>query len=756
MTESNAQDQLPAESFPAFPAKKRTLSAESLRPVISFFLVFVTALAFWQVGSSGFINFDDGLYMTGNSYVRQGITGRGIMWAFTTGHASNWHPLTWISHMVDVQLFGLRPTWHHLMNLLFHIANTVLLFFVLQRMTKALWQSAFVAALFALHPLHVESVAWVAERKDVLSTFFWVLTMGAYAGYVERPGLKRYLAVCGCFVLGLLAKPMLVTLPFVLLLLDYWPLGRLSREGAPVFQWATIHPLLVEKAPLLLLAGLSCVVTYSVQYHGGATWAMGILPLGARLANALVAYAAYIGKMVWPIDLAVLYPHPVWWPLWKVAVGAVMLPLLTVPAVWAGKKLPYLAVGWLWYVGTLVPVIGIVQVGSQAMADRYAYIPLVGLFIIVAWGVPRLLARLPRRREALVALSALCLVCLFLQTWKQVSYWRDNITLYNHTLAITDRNGPIRINRGIAYWASRNYNAAIADFGKAIEVNPRVAPPYMNLGVAYNSLRDHTRAIEAFNKALELDPKYAAAYLNRGLAYNVLGDRARAIADFTKAVEVGQGFALAYDNRGIVHGAMGDQAGAIADFNKAIEVDPGYAPAYYDRGGAYQAIGDYAGAIADFTKAIAIDPGYALAYYNRGGAYEAMGDQIRAIVDFNKAIELDPRFAAAYRNRGVAFGAIGNHAGAIADFNRAILIDPKYVAAYDNRGVAYGALGNHTRAIADFNKAIAIDPRYAAAYHNRGIAYKATGDRVKAKADFARAGRLDPRYAVRESRGGKK
>jgi Tfp pilus assembly protein PilF len=582
--------------------------------------VFVTALAFWQVGSSGFINLDDTPYVTGNSHVRQGITGRGLIWAFTTGHASNWHPLTWISHMVDVQFFGLRPTWHHLTNLLFHIASTVLLFFVLHRMTKALWKSAFVAALFALHPLHVESVAWVAERKDVLSTFFWVVTMGAYAGYVERPGLKRYLTVCGCFVLGLLSKPMLVTLPFVLLLLDYWPLGRLSQEGTAVFRWATIRPLLVEKVPFFLLAGFSCVVTYYVQQQ--AMPLAESLPLTARLANALVAYAANMGKMVWPVDLAVLYPHPGWWPFWKVGVGAVILALFAFLAVGAGKRHPYVPVGWLWYTGTLIPVIGIVQVGSQAMADRYTYIPLVGLFIVVVWGIPELLARLPRRREALVALSALCLVCLFLRTWKQVSYWHNDITLYNHTLAVTDRNGPIRVNRGIAYWASRNYNAAIADFNKAIEINPGMAHAYLNLGVAYNSLRDHTRAIEAFNKAQAINPKYAAVYLNRGLAYETMGNHVRAIADFSRAIEVNPELAIAYDNRGAAYGVMGNHVRAIADFNKAIEVDPGYAVAYYNRAGAYAATGNRAKAIADFSKAIAIDPRRTLAYYNRGTAYE--------------------------------------------------------------------------------------------------------------------------------------
>ncbi|OPX93242.1 MAG: TPR repeat-containing protein YrrB [Syntrophorhabdus sp. PtaB.Bin006] len=635
---------LPAPATPGVPPQP----AENLLPVIAFALVFMTALVFWQVGSCGFINFDDGLYVTENSHVRQGITRSGLIWAFTTGHASNWHPLTWISHMVDVQLFGLRPTWHHLMNLLFHIANTVLLFFILHRMTKAIWQSAFVAALFALHPLHVESVAWVAERKDVLSAFFFMLTIGAYSLYVEERNFRRYALLLLFFILGLLAKPMVVTLPFVLLLLDYWPLGRFEQsppgEG-PVLRWTVIRPLLVEKVPLFVLAALSCVVTCLVQHHTGAMRTMEILPLGARLSNALVSYAAYMGKMVWPINLAVFYPHPMWWPLWKVIMGAAVLLLFTVLVVRAGRKHPYVLVGWLWYVGTLIPVIGIVQVGSQAMADRYTYIPLVGLFIIVAWGISELLKNLPRQRETLAALSALCLVCLFLLTWRQVSYWHNDITLYTHTLAVTDRNCIIYMNRGVAYGTAGNYRAAIKDITRAIEIDPKIASLYLNLGVAYNGLNDYARGVEAFTKAIEIDQRYAAAYRNRAIAYSVLGDHVKAITDFTKAIEIDPEFAVVYDNRGAVYGAMNDHARAITDFTKAIEIDPEFAAAYRNRAIAYRAMGDHARAIADFSKAIEVDPRYAAAYHNRAVAYRAMGDHARATADFARAAQLDPQFA---------------------------------------------------------------------------------------------------------------
>ncbi|MGD0230520.1 MAG: tetratricopeptide repeat protein [Syntrophorhabdales bacterium] len=542
------------------PTKKRLV-------IISLLLVIAALMAFWQVTHCAFINLDDDEYVTDNRHIQDGLTVEGVIWAFTTGHAGNWHPLTWVSHMADVQLFGLQPGWHHLINLLFHLASTLLLFLVLHRMTKALWQSAFVAALFALHPLHVESVAWVAERKDVLSTFFWMLTMGTYVSYVARPGLKRYLTLLLCFALGLMAKPMLVTLPFVLLLLDYWPLQRLESKKPPrevrkplsknkkkgknippsvkaqiqpaVSRWALIRPLLAEKAPLFLLAVLSSIVTYLVQHHGGAVQTLGELPPGARLANAFVSYIAYMVKMLWPANLAVFYPHPGWWPLRQVLGSVVLFIAITVLAIRGARKRPYAAVGWLWYVGTLVPVIGVVQVGGQALADRYTYIPLVGLFIIVAWAVPELLKKWPYRKEALITLSALCLVSLFLVTWRQVGYWRNSIALYDHTLEITDRTSLIHNNRGMAYLGLGNYTQAIADFNRAVEIKPMYGEAYNNRGIACGNLGNYTQAIADFSRAVEINPRYGEAYYNRGAAYGRLGNRERAIDDTKTAARLG-------------------------------------------------------------------------------------------------------------------------------------------------------------------------------------------------------------------------
>ena len=652
--------------------------------IISLLLTIAAFMAFWQVTHCDFINsFDDTEYVTDNRHVQDGLTVEGIAWAFTTGHAANWHPLTWISHMADVQLFGLQPGWHHLTNLLFHLANTLLLFLVLHRMTKALWQSAFVAALFALHPLHVESVAWVAERKDVLSTFFWMLTMGMYVSYVAKPGLTRYLTLLLCFALGLMAKPMLVTLPFVLLLLDYWPLQRLEQKKPPqevrnplskdkkkgksttppekapvqpVDHWPLIRPLLTEKIPLFVLAVLSSIVTYLVQRHGGAVGSLEALPSSARMANGFVSYITYMVKMLWPTNLAVFYPHPGSWPLWQVLGSLVLLIAITVLATRGAKKCPYAAVGWLWYLGTLVPVIGVVQVGSQALADRFTYIPLVGLFIIVAWAVPELLKKWPYRKEALIALSALCLLCLFLVTWRQVGYWRNDFVLWDHAMEVAGPSSIIHNNRGLAYFDLGNYTQAIPDFNRAIEIDPRFGEAYNNRGTAYGSLGNYTQAIADFNRAIEIHPRYGKAYYNRGFAYGSLGKSTEAIADFNRAIEINPGYGEAYNNRGTAYGSLGNYTQAIADYSRAIEINPGYGEAYNNRGVAYGSLGNYTHAIADFNRAIEINPRFGKAYYNRGAAYGSLGNREHAIDDIRTGARLGHEGAKNFlRSQGIGW-----------------------------------------------------------------------------------------------------
>ncbi|MGD0232681.1 MAG: tetratricopeptide repeat protein [Syntrophorhabdales bacterium] len=612
-------------------------------------MTIATLLAFWQVTRGDFINYDDTVYITENTHIHNGLTIDGILWAFTTGHATNWHPLTWISHMVDVDLFGLDPHGHHLMSLLFHIANTLLLFLVLHRMTKALWQSAFVAALFALHPLHVESVAWAAERKDVLSTFFWMLTMGAYCYYVERPSPRRYVPVLLFFALGLMAKPMLVTLPFVLLLLDYWPLGRLEQPAnkpraaaqqkgksgkkeiitkketrtpaGRTYQWVSIGPLLREKIPLFLLVILSSMVTYGVQQKGGAVKSVEVFPLNARIENAFVSYAIYIEKMIWPHDLAIFYPYQGQWASWQV-VGAVLFFLaVTMITLGAARRFRYLTVGWLWYAGTLVPVIGLVQVGNQAMADRYTYVPLIGLFIMAAWGIPELLGRWRYREKALIASSIVALSCCFVVTWTQVGYWRNEFTLFGRALKVTENNYVAYNNRGAAYEAHGDHGQAIADYDRAIGINPAYARACYNRGNAYAALGNQKQAIADYDRAIGINPAYALAYYNRGNAYAALGTYDRAIADYGRAIECSPGLELAYNNRGNAYAALGDRKRAIEDYDKATEINPRFAAAYYNRAVSYDRLGNQKQAMIDYERAGEINPGLAGAHGNRRGGH---------------------------------------------------------------------------------------------------------------------------------------
>jgi tetratricopeptide (TPR) repeat protein len=649
-------------------------------PLVYLFLAVAALIAFWQVNQCDFINYDDPSYVTENIHIRNGITTEAIRWAFTTGYAGNWHPVTWMSHMLDVQLFGLKPRWHHLTNLLFHIANTLLLFFVFHRMTKAPWRCAFVAALFALHPLHVESVAWVSERKDVLSTFFWMLTMGAYIYYVEQRtedgrqrtedgegwtgilrfpySVFRYSAVLIFFALGLMAKPMLVTLPFVLLLLDYWPLQRLeqkksarqtrteaSRQGAgsgergplsakkrkgksgkmrtgqgmvkeekpsaPQYQWALVRPLLREKMPLFALAALSSIVTFIAQQKGGAVKSIEAFPLGVRIANAFVSYIIYIGKTIWPNNLAIYYPYPRLWPLWQVLGAVLLLIAVTVSVIRTAKRFPYLTMGWLWFTGTLVPVIGIVQVGNQAMADRYTYIPLIGLFVMAAWGIPELLKKWqpahPPRKEALFASSALVLLSLFIVTWTQAGYWRNDIALYDHSLKVASPSDVIHCNRGFAYDQLGNQRQAISDYDRAIEINPKSAVAYTDRGIAYRELGNHRQAISDFDRAIEINPEYADAYNNRGATYDKLGAQRQAISDYDRAIEINPEYAAAHNNRGVAYAKLGDHGQAISDYDRAIEINADYAKAYYNRGITYGKLGYDSKAIEDMKTAARFD-----------------------------------------------------------------------------------------------------------------------------------------------------
>ena len=560
--------------------------------LVAAILFLMTVAAYWRVLSNDFIvYYDDAGYVTDNPHVQAGLTGESVRWAFTSMRCGNWHPLTWISHMADVSLFGMKPMGHHLTNLLLHLANTLLLLVVLRKMTGSLWRSGFVAALFAVHPLHVESVAWVAERKDVLSTFFWLFTLGAYALYTEKPGIKRYLPVIFVYALGLMAKPMLVTLPLILLLLDYWPLGRLRRG------WSLVW----EKLPLLALSAGSSVMTLIAQNRGEAISDLNALPLGMRISNALVSYVSYMGKIFWPAKLAVFYPHPKdSLAVWKIAGSAILLLGISALVLRATRKKPYLGVGWLWYLITLVPVIGILQVGAQSMADRYTYVPLIGLFIVLAWIVPDLAMETKRwgktSRNALVTVACLVIVILAVGTWVQVGYWHDSSALLQHALDVTEGNFMARLNLGLALSKQGKVDEAIEHYNEAVAIRPDWPEAYYNLGTMLAKRGDTDEAIEAYKEALRLNPEFTAAKVN--LAVELIR-----VGRTEEALQLGQGGSDSAPEAADLHYNMGCLAmregrhdDAIKEFQAAVRLRPDFGVAHNNLAVEYFFQNDYANA----------------------------------------------------------------------------------------------------------------------------------------------------------------
>jgi len=567
-------------------------------------LALATFFAFEPVRHNQFVRYDDYTYVVENSYVTSGITTKSVIWAFTAGYACNWHPLTWLSHMLDYEFFGLNPPGHHLTNLFFHIVNSLLLLWILKRATGALWPSFFVAAVFALHPSRVESVAWVAERKDVLSGFFWMLTIAAYVQYAQKPALIKYLLVVLTFSLGLMAKPMLVTLPFVLLLLDYWPLGR--------FQWKyrDIKPamrLVFEKVPLFVLAAVSCTVTYLVQRSAGVMEFGRAISLNDRVCNALTVYIRYIGKMIYPVRLAVLYPWSPNMSLWYVMLCSVVLLGISAVAVWKIKKYPFVAVGWFWYIGTLIPVIGLVQVGGQAMADRYTYLPSVGILIVFAWSVCEFVKKLRFRKVELITISVF-LVCsaLLLVTRRQVRYWRDSITLFERTLAVTENNFVIHNNLGNELLDTGDLDGAIRHYTEALEINPQYPSALKNIGMVFVKKGDFDKAVDYFTRASLIRPGWADVYNSLGLAYAQQNKHEPAMRNFEHALSLKPDYPNVYYNMGFALVRQQQYDDAVERFKKALKLRPDWAEAHLKLGSAYYKLGKTVPAIEQLRKVAAI------------------------------------------------------------------------------------------------------------------------------------------------------
>ncbi len=707
---------------------------------ICLLLAVVTVLCYWPMVHHDFISLDDPYYVLDNPHVTSGLTWPGLLWAFSSGYSANWHPLTWVSHMMDCSLYGLDAGGHHSTNLVFHVADVLLLFLLFCRMTGAVWRSALVAALFAWHPLHVESVAWASERKDVLSTFFFLLTLAAYIRYTQesdkaaeqesgvrsqesessiqpqvsssqslrtdQTGLsgspvsiqpqvssaqssarstlhapRFYALALLFFALGLMSKPMLVTVPFVLLLLDYWPLQRLqlSSCSAPSTLHAPRCPLqrlFLEKAPFLVLAGASSVVTFLVQKVGGAVSSLETTPLHLRIANALLAYALYLSKTLWPVNLSCIYPYSWHLPLGGVLAAALLLLLLSGWFVVHARNHRFLLVGWLWYLGTLVPTIGLIQVGAQAMADRYMYIPSIGLFIIIAWGLDALLGAWPPKPRALAAAAALALAACFACTRTQLSYWQDSHTLFRHAIVATTDNYIAYDALGIALDRLGKNDAALVCYFEAARLRPDNAEAQYELGTALMKQGRLEEAIGHFTNALDSKPTFAHAHNNLGTAFYEQGKLDEAAAYFRKAAMLTPDDPQIYYNLGEVLTAQTKLDEAIAYFSQALRLKPDYWKAHGDLGVALMRQGKVREGSAHFVEALRLNPGEPELRFNLGLALLDQNQPAQAAIEFSDGLRLKPDDVRFHYRLAVALAAQGKSKQAIVQYREALRLVP--------------------------------------------------------------------------------
>jgi tetratricopeptide (TPR) repeat protein len=624
------------------------------------------------VRTHAFINYDDPLYIAGNPHVREGITWDGILWALTSLEHSNWFPLTWWSHMLDCQFFGLDAGSHHMMGVFLHALSTVALFILLMRMTGARWASGFAALVFGVHPLHIESVAWAAERKDVLSALFWILTLFAYVLYVEKPDAKRYAAVVALFVCGLMSKPMVVTLPFLMLLLDFWPLQRRFTRA-----------LVIEKIPLFALSIAGSVMAFLAQKQSGAVAALQEIPFPLRAENALVTYVAYIAKWIWPTRLAIFYPFPDRIPAWQWLGALALLVAITALVVRARTARPYLAVGWFWYLGTLVPVIGLVQVGSQARADRYTYLPAIGISILVAW----LAQDLIKSRQVLSTITGVlgCIWCAV--TWVNLPAWQNSETVFRHAVDVTDQNWIAYNNLGGTLRRVGRLDEAIADFQNALRIHPGFADIEDNLGEALIASGRLDQAIPHLQQALRIQPGFSKAHVDLGTA--------------------------------LLREHHPEQA--QAEYEQALRLDPLNAEAHFRLGGilaeqgSKDAMPHFQASMPYLTEAVELNPDDPESHHNLGGVLGMMGRVDEAAVEFAKVVRLRPNDPEAHYNLGLALASNQHWAEASAEFGRAVNLQPNYVMAHYQLGRTLAAMGRTVEAEQELQTALQIAPGFDAA-----------------------------------------
>jgi tetratricopeptide (TPR) repeat protein len=641
--------------------------------VSSVLLIAATLTAFWGVMQNGFVNFDDESYVTKNPHVQAGITPSGLRWALTSTDAYNWHPLTWLSLQLDYQIYGLNPLGFHLTNLLLHVLNAWLLYWLLWRMTRATWRSALVAAFFALHPLHVESVAWAAERKDVLSTLLGFLTLHIYVGYVERPSAKRYLAVLLVFAFGLMAKPMLVTLPFILLLLDYWPLQRFSARSG-----VTPRAVLLEKVPLIALSTASCVVTLVAQLKGHSVRDFEGLPLSLRVMNAAWAAINYVCKMIWPLDLAVLYPlRTESLTIWHTLCAAIILGVVSAFAIRQRTCYPYLLVGWLWYLGTLVPVIGLVQVGSQSMADRYTYVPLIGVFLALVWWTADLTSGW-RPRWVVPGLACVLLLACMGQTRRQVRFWHDDVTLWQHALEVTEGNALAHINLGVAFERQGDLTQAAKQLEAATLIAPGSGLAHRNLGLVLAKQGKHLPAIEQLSLALEKSPDDWRLCEHLAASLHQQGRLREALAYYSQAAQLNPYEPSTYHNMGVILRKSGRWDEAAAHFMHALQLDPSLAIDHYNLGMVYAKMGNLSAAVESYQAALDCGLREAGLWNELGVAYLRLERWNEAGECFQQALSLEPRSIECLCRLAGVFTKLARFDDARSRYKEALRLSPNW------------------------------------------------------------------------------
>lgn len=689
----------------------------SLPVVAGVGLVVVTLIVFRPVLHCGFTNYDDPDYFSSNPHVQSGLTWDGVKWAFHSSRLANWHPLVWISYMTDVALFGGGAAGPHFSNLLLHAANAVLVFLLFQRLTHEPWKSIWVAGLFALHPLHVESVAWIAERKDVLSTWFGLLALISYARYVGESKTRSaksktwYGLALGFFTFGLMSKPMLVSLPFLLLLLDHWPLRRFDF-GFRKTDSAVLRRLILEKLPFFLLGLFFSALTFWLQKRSGAVAGLVSLPWTGRAENAVVSYARYLGKTFWPVKLSFFYSHPGFWPVAWIALATVLLVGGSTVAVRSSDRRPYVFVGWFWFLGTLVPVIGLVQVGLQSMADRYTYIPLIGIFILAAWGLGELAERWGFPKWACAAAGGLAVAACALRTADQLTCWRNSETVFRHALAVTQNNYVAHCNLGWFLAEQGRTTEAVAEFNQAREAYPDFFDAFNGLGYTLGIMGRMDEAVANARRALQLNPHSDAAWNNLGFARFNQGFVEEALACYRSALKINPENADALNNLGFALAQRGDFAAALRYYQATLQVNPRHIEARNNLGVVLDEFGKLDEAIAQYRKVLEQDPAHAHAHSNLGIALARQGKLEEAVVHFRQALSRKPDDPRTHNNLANVLSFQGGTNEAIAEYLEALRLNPQYAEAHNNLAGLYKRLGRTQEAREHLNAALQIKPDY--------------------------------------------